>query len=100
LALQVTLFLTASKERKRGGGRYRPPLFVWIFWQRRVGSHATNGGVHRDDAPPLFLQFQKASSTIPGFLGICVVIFTCLNMYLNYCYIFFFLKFMLCCKHE
>jgi hypothetical protein len=92
LALQVTLFLTASKERKRGGGRYRPPLFVWIFWQRRVGSHATNGGVHRDDAPPLFLQFQKASSTIPGFLGICVVIFTCLNMYLNYCYIFFFFE--------
>jgi hypothetical protein len=80
LALQVTLFLTASKERKRGGGRYSMHPATSSAW-----THAT-----LPENPPLFLQFQKASSTIPGFLGICVVIFTCLNMYLNYCYIFFF----------
>jgi hypothetical protein len=68
LALQVMLFLTAGKEGNRGGGHYRPPLFIWIFWRRRVNPSATNGVVRGADTPPLFLNHKsyiEFSSIVP-----------------------------------
>jgi hypothetical protein len=70
-SLQVTLLLTASAEGKRRQSRARSTSCL--------GLSAAVGGT---DAPPRVLQFQKCSSTIPGFfrgyfvnLKLCNVIF-------------------------
>ena len=70
-SLQVTLFLTANAKGKRR--------------QSRAGSTSCLGlsaAARGTDAPPRVLQFQKCSSTIPGFfrgyfvnLKLCNVIF-------------------------
>jgi hypothetical protein len=75
--------LTADRKVKKGGSNYgSPPLsgFHGGTWTHTLPVTVARG----EDMPPLSLQFQKASSTIPGFLGVCFVIFTCWNMYLNY----------------
>jgi hypothetical protein len=60
------------------------------IWRWRVEQRAANG-----------LQFHMTSSAVLGFLGVCFVIFTCWNMYLNYC-LFFSLNFcyFVICKNN
>jgi hypothetical protein len=35
------------------------PYFFWSFQRRRVNPRAASGGGEWEDAPPLFLRFQK-----------------------------------------
>jgi len=80
--LQVTTVLTADRKEKKRGSHYGSPPFSGFLGG--TWTHAPPvAGARGEDAPPLSLQFQKASSIILGFLRVCFVIFTCWNMYLN-----------------
>jgi hypothetical protein len=54
LALQVTLFPTAGKERKRGGGCYRHPVSQFVFAAAREPTRRQVVVARGGDAQPLF----------------------------------------------
>ena len=82
--LQVTALLIADMRVKREGSHYKSPHALWIS-RRRVNPRAAScGGVWRRRAVTA-PQFLRAPSAVPGLFRDLFVIFTCLNMYLNFC---------------